>query len=191
MYYGDTGSQITKPVMIQALNKLGDLLKQKGKRLELVCCGGIVSLLYHSSRQTTHDVDVLFPNNPALASMLKELVDQVGEEFGLEHGPRDKWFNDSISFIGLQSKSNTIVFQHSYLTLKAADWHEMLAHKLTAFRGARDINDAEHFLKEIKPKDKQAIFNKTSEYRPFVPSIPDKQFEIRFNQIWEKVYGKS
>lgn len=177
--------------MIQALNKLGDLLKQKGKRVELVCCGGVVSLLYHSSRQTTHNVDVLFPNNPALASMLKELVDQVGEEFGLEHGPRDKWFKDSISFIGLQSKSNTIVFQHSHLTLKAADWHEMLAHKFTAFRGARDINDAEHFLKEIKPKDKQAIFNKTSEYRPFVPSIPDKQFEIRFNQIWEKVYGKS
>lgn len=73
MYYGDTGAQITKPVMVKALTKLGDLLKQKNKRLELVCCGGIVSLLYHGSRQTTHDVDVLFPNNPTLTSMLANL----------------------------------------------------------------------------------------------------------------------
>ena len=191
MYYGDTGTQITKSIMVKALTKLGDLLKEKDQRLELVCCGGIVSLLYHGSRQMTHDVDVLFPNNPAAVKILKELVDQVGEEFGLEHAPRDKWFNDSVSFIGLQSKSDTVVFRHSNLILKAADWHEMLAHKLTAFRGTRDTNDATHFLKEIKPKDKQAIFKKTSEYRPFVPNVADKIFENRFNQIWEKVYGKS
>ncbi|GLQ29614.1 hypothetical protein [Litoribrevibacter albus] len=191
MYYGDTGKQITKPVMVKALTKLGDLLKEKDQRLDLVCCGGIVSLLYHGSRQMTHDVDVLFPNNPTAANILKELVDKVGEEFGLEHGPRDKWFNDSVSFIGLQSKSNTVVFRHSHLILKAADWHEMLSHKLTAFRGMRDTNDAMHFLKEISPKDKQAVFKKVSEYRPFVPHVPDKVFENRFNQIWEKVYGKS
>lgn len=57
-----------------------------------------MSVLYHGSRQMTHDVDVLFPNNPSVAKILKELVDQVGEEFGLEHGPRDKWVNDSVSF---------------------------------------------------------------------------------------------
>ncbi|VUD62044.1 hypothetical protein TDB9533_02956 [Thalassocella blandensis] len=191
MYYGETGKQITKAVMVKALSKLGDLLKAKKQRLELVCCGGIVSVLYHGSRQMTHDVDVLFPNNPTVAKLLKELVDQVGAEFGLEHGPRDKWFNDSVSFIGLQSKSNTVVFRHSNLILKAADWHEMLAHKVTAFRGARDINDAVHFLKEIKSKDKHAIFEKVKKFKPFVPHVADKLFESRFEQIWEKAYGKS
>ena len=190
MYYGDTGKQITKQVMVNALNKLGDLLKEKNQRLELVCCGGIVSVLYHGSRQMTHDVDVLFPNNPSVAKTLKELVDEVGSEFGLEHGPRDKWFNDSVRFIGLKSKSNTIVFKHSHLVLKAADWHEMLAHKVTAFRGERDINDAVHFLKEIKSKDKLTIFKKVNGFRPFVPHIADKLFETRFNQIWEKAYGR-
>lgn len=191
MYYGESGSQITKPVMIKALNKLGDLLKSKKQRLELVCCGGVVSMLYHGSRQMTHDVDVLFPNNPTVINILKQLVDQVGEEFGLEHGPRDKWFNDSVSFIGLQSRSNTVVFHHSNLVLKAADWHEMLAHKLTAFRGNRDIDDAIHFLKEIKQKDKSAIFEKTKKFQSFVPHVADKLFESRFEQIWEKAYGKS
>jgi len=191
MYYGGAGAQISKPIMLKALNKLGDLLKAKKHRLELICCGGVVSVLYHGSRQMTHDVDVLFPNNPVVANLLKELVDKVGEEFGLEHGPRDKWFNDSVSFIGLQSKSNTVIFRHPNLVLKAADWHEMLAHKLTAFRGERDINDAIHFLKEIKPTDKQAIFNKVTGFRPFVPHVADKLFESRFEQIWEKTYGKS
>ena len=191
MYYGESGKQITKPKIRKALNKLGVLLKQKNHRLDLVCCGGIVSVLFHGSRQMTHDVDVLFPNNPAVVKMLKGFVDEVGAEFGLEHGPRDKWFNDSVSFIGLQSKSNNIVFRHSHLILKAADWHEMLAHKITAFRGPRDRNDAIHFLKEIKPKVKQSIFQKVSEFRPFVPNIADALFEKRFNQIWEEAYGRS
>lgn len=122
--------------------------------------------------------------------MLKELVDEVGAEFGLEHGPRDKWFNDSVSFIGLQSKSNTIVFRHSHLILKAADWHEMLAHKITAFRGSRDKNDAIHFLKEIQPKNKTAILQKAIKYKPFVPHIAEALFEKRFTQIWEEAYGQ-
>lgn len=190
MYYGESGKQITKPIMLQALNKLGDLLKQKNQSLDLVCCGGIVSVLYHGSRQMTHDVDVLFPSNPIIVDILKNLVDEVGAEFDLEHGPRDKWFNDSVSFIGLQSKSNNIVFQHSNLILRAAEWHEMLAHKLTAFRGPRDRNDAIHFLKEIKPKDRNNIFQLVEKYRPFVPHIADAIFEQRFNQIWEEAYGK-
>ncbi|GAA3924157.1 hypothetical protein [Litoribacillus peritrichatus] len=190
MYYGSSGSQITKDKMLKALNKLGDLLRQNNQKLDLVCCGGIVSVLYHGSRHVTHDVDVLFPNNPRITELLKTLVDQVGAEFGLEHGPRDKWFNDSVSFIGLQSRSNTVVFRHSHLVLKAADWHEMLAHKLTAFRGDRDINDAVHFLKEITPNDHSAILKKVTEYRPFVPHVADELFEKRFNQVWEKTHGK-
>lgn len=60
MYYYESGKQITKDVVLKALTKLGDLLKQNNKRLEMVCCGGIVSVLYHGSRQMTHDVDRAF-----------------------------------------------------------------------------------------------------------------------------------
>lgn len=191
MYYGESGTQITRELVLQALNKLGDLLKENGQCLELVCCGGIVSVLYHGSRQMTHDVDVLFPNNQHVANILKKLVDEVGAEFGLEHGPRDKWFNDSVSFIGLQSKSSITVFNHSHLVLKAADWHEMLAHKITAFRGVRDITDAVHFLKEIPFKNKDKVFKQVSQFRPFVPQVADSLFESRFNQVWEKAYGNT
>lgn len=70
MYYGESGTQITKSIMLKALDKLGDLLQANNQCLELVCCGGIVSVSYHGSRQMTHDVDVLFPNNPAVAELL-------------------------------------------------------------------------------------------------------------------------
>lgn len=190
MYYGSSGSQITRFVLIKALNRLGDLLRSKGKKLNLVCCGGVVSVLYHASRNMTHDVDVLFPNNPAIKDLLRKLIDQVGEEFNLQHSPHDKWFNDSVSFIGLETKSNTVIFRHPYLVLKAAEWHEMLAHKISAFRGERDINDAVHFLKEISNSDKETIFAKTKKYKPFVPNVADNVFRKRFDQIWEKTYGK-
>lgn len=99
MYYEASGKQITRDIMLKALTRLGDLLRKNNKRLELVCCGGVVSVLYHGSRQMTHDVDVLFPNNPHVTKLLKQLVDEVGQEFGLEHEPRDKWFNDSVSLV--------------------------------------------------------------------------------------------
>ena len=192
MYYGSGfGKQIDKTTMLKALNKLGDLLKENGKSVELVCCGGIVSVLLLGSRQMTHDVDVIFPDSPVVTELLKKLIDLVGEEFDLEHGPRDKWFNDSVSFIGLDSKSDTVVFNHSNLILKAADWHEMLAHKISAFRSSRDILDAECYLREIKSEDYMSVFEKVKKFKPFVPRVPDKQFETRFNQIWEKVHGKS
>lgn len=190
MYYNKPGKQITRTIVVKALNRLGDLLENNNKRLELVCCGGVVSVLYHRSRKMTHDVDVLFPNDPNMTNLLKKLVDEVGEEFELEHGPRDKWFNDGVHFIGLQSKSDVVVFRHPYLVLKAADWHEMLAHKLTAFRGDRDITDAVCFLKEIPNSDKSEVLKKTIDFRPFVPHIEDELFESRFNQIWEEVHGE-
>lgn len=191
MYYNDTGKQISRDIVFKALTRLGDLLGENGRRAELVCCGGVVSVLHLGSRHMTHDVDVLFPDNLHLTELVKKLVDDVGAELGLEHGPRDKWLNDSVSFIGLQSRSQTIVFQHPHLVLKAADWHEMLAHKLTAFRGNRDISDAVHYLKEIPSKNKQEVFRTVSDYRPFVPRVEDSQFAARFDQIWYKVHGRS
>ena len=175
--------------MRKALNRLGDLLRERKTRVDLVCCGGVVSVLYHRSRHMTHDVDVLFPKVLKHAALLKLLIDQVGEELGLEHGPRDKWFNDGVSFIGLQTRSDTIVFNHPYLILRAAKWAEMLAHKVSAFRSERDIDDAVHFLKEIEEKDPEMVFKEISQYKPFVPSVNDALFRERFMQIWKRTYG--
>ena len=61
MAYEVSGKQITQVLLLKALNRLGDLLQARKTRVDLVCCGGVVSVLYHRSRHMTHDVDVLFP----------------------------------------------------------------------------------------------------------------------------------
>jgi hypothetical protein len=190
MYRSESPSQLTAGTVRQALVRLGDLLARKNLRLELVCCGGVVSVLYHGSRQMTHDVDVLFPDNPKMVSVLTQLVDQVGEEMRLAHGPKDRWLNDGISFFGLQTRSDVVIFRHPNLVLKAADWHEMLAHKLTAFRGDRDISDAKRFLQEIPNTDMDAVHRKVAQYRPFVPTVADTEFERRFVLVWKLVHGQ-
>lgn len=65
----------------------------------------------------------------------------------------------------------------------------MIAHKVTAFRGERDITDAIHFLKEIKDNDPVRMLENVSKYRPFVPTITDELFQERFMLIWKRAYG--
>lgn len=96
--YSSTGKQISIHTLTQALKRLGDLLQKENKRLELTCCGGIISLMYFHSRAMTQDVDAIFPENPANKQLLIKLIKQVGEEMGLAADEKSLWFNDSVSF---------------------------------------------------------------------------------------------
>lgn len=63
--YSSTGQQISIQTLTKALKRLGDLLQKENKRLELVCCGGIISLMYFHSRAMTQDIDATFPQIPS------------------------------------------------------------------------------------------------------------------------------
>ena len=67
----------------------------------------------------TEDVDAIFPSNPANRALLVSLIKKVGDEMGFATNPRSVWFNDSVSFFGLQTKSEVVVFNHPYPCLKA------------------------------------------------------------------------
>ena len=125
--YSSTGKQISIQTLTKALKRLGDLLQKENKRLELTCCGGIISLMYFHSRAMTQDGDAIFPANPANKQLLIKLIKQVGDEMGLAADEKSLWFNDSVSFFGLETTSNVIIFQHPFLILKAASWEELLA----------------------------------------------------------------
>lgn len=186
--YSSTGRQISIQVLTKALKRLGDLLQKENKRLELVCCGGIISLMYFRSRAMTQDVDAIFPANPANKQLLVKLIKQVGEEMGLAADERSLWFNDSVSFFGLETKSNVVIFQHPFLVLKAATWEELLAHKVHASRHDKDIQDAVLMLKEIKDKDKEQIYEAVKKYAPFTPHVPEPLLRKRFEGVWNIAY---
>jgi len=182
--YSSTGKQISIHTLTKALDRLGDLLQAENKRLELVCCGGIISLMYFHSRAMTQDVDAIFPANPANKELLIRLIKQVGEEMGLATNDKSLWFNDSVSFFGLETKSNVIIFQHPFLVLKAAAWEELLAHKVHASRHDKDIQDAVRILQEIKGKDKETIYTAVKKYSPFTPHVPEPLLRKRFESVW-------
>lgn len=186
--YSSTGRQISIQILTKALKRLGDLLQKENKRLELVCCGGIISLMYFRSRAMTQDVDAIFPANPANKQLLVKLIKQVGEEMGLAADERSLWFNDSVSFFGLETKSNVVIFQHPFLVLKAATWEELLAHKVHASRHDKDIQDAVLMLKEIKDKDKERIYEAVKKFAPFTPHVPEPLLRKRFEGVWNIAY---
>jgi hypothetical protein len=183
--YSSTGKQISIETFTKALNRLGDLLQKEKKKLELVCCGGIISLMYFRSRMMTQDIDAIFPANLVNKQLLIKLIKQVGEEMDLACDERSLWFNDSVSFFGLQTKSNIIIFQHPFLILKAAAWEELLAHKVHAFRHDKDIEDAVRLLKEITNKEKEEIYDDLKKYFPLSPDIPEALLKKRFESVWK------
>lgn len=188
MYKEREGFKITQQILINALNRLGDLLKDNNLSYKFVCCGGVVSVLYLKSRGMTQDVDVVFPQNMDNTVLLNSLIKQVGDEFNIIHNSDSLWFNNDVEFIGLDTCSKTIIFNHTNLLLVAAEWTEMLAHKISAYRGDRDIIDAISFLREIKNKDSESVYEKVHKLKPFVPAIPDEIFKKRFNEIWKRTY---
>ncbi|CBL45371.1 Hypothetical protein HDN1F_35310 [gamma proteobacterium HdN1] len=188
--YSSADKQISIHTLTKALNRLGELLQKENKRLELTCCGGIISLMHFRSRAMTQDVDAIFPANPVNKQLLIRLIKQVGEEMGLAADEKSLWFNDSVSFFGLETTSNVVIFQHPYLTLKAATWEELLAHKVHASRHDKDIQDAVLLLKEIKNKDKEQIYESVKKYSPFVPHVPEPLLRKRFDGVWNIAFKK-
>lgn len=183
------GLEITKLVLINALNRLGDLLKDKDLSYRFVCCGGVVSVLHLNSRGMTQDVDVVFPKNMNNVDILNDLIKQVGDEFNIEYKSDSLWFNNSVEFIGLGTCSDVVIFNHPNLVLVGAEWTEMLAHKISAYRGDRDVIDGIGFLKEIKDNDCASVYKIVRKYKPFVPLVPDDIFKKRFMEIWKRAYG--
>jgi hypothetical protein len=188
--YSSNNQQISIETFTHALTRLGDLLQKKDKHLELVCCGGIVSLMYFRSRMMTQDIDAIFPANLENKQLLIQLIKQVGQEMGLSTHEKALWFNDSVSFFGLQTLSDVVIFQHPFLILKAATWEEMLAHKIHASRHDKDIQDAVLLLKEIKTKDKEIIYAAVKKYAPISPDIPEPLLRKRFEGVWRLAFER-
>lgn len=198
-YDSNSSKQLDVESLNKALTRLGDLLAEKDKQVELTCCGGVISLLYFGSRNITHDVDAIFPANPDDRKLLIQAIKQVSQEQGLasegsELGDASLWLNDSVSFFGLETKSDVVIFKHPNLVLKAASWEELLAHKVHASRDDKDRQDAVLLLQEIlqknadkdKPKSKQEIYEDVKSHAPASPTISDQVWQTHFDKVWEK-----
>lgn len=186
-YYDVGNGQLSKAVIEAALNRLGELLKDQNKRVELVVAGGIISVLYFGSRLMTRDIDAIIPEHDKV--LLARLINQVAAEQMLPTG-KHAWLNDSVSFFGLQTKSTNVIFKHSNLSLFSATWHELLGMKLSgAWRRDTDFNDAVHILREIGSNTKHHTLLESLKYKNFAPFTDDETFTKRFERIWQAAFG--
>lgn len=175
--------------MTRALHRLGELLEQNRITLNGVTCGGAVSMLYLRTRDATMDVDALFPKDSVDNTAVKALVLQVAREHNLPGDEESPWFNDSIAFFGLKTRSENTVFASGGLSLVAASWEEMLAHKLNAFRSDKDVMDAVAYMRELKDSDPEQVYARAEQLCPFMPFITKDQLRKRFDRVCEMAFG--
>lgn len=179
-----TKESITRIAMENALARLGELLDADGLELDTVVCGGIVSLFYLRSREMTLDVDAMLPSDQIKSAQVRALVEQVAQEMDLPGGDDAPWFNNSIEFFGLKTRSDNVVFQSGGLKLVSATWEEMLSHKLNAFRSPKDVNDAIVYLQQLGGGNKEDAYAKVEKLCPFMPKISKELLRSRFDKVW-------
>jgi len=186
-HYHGSPSTLSKMHIENALNRLGDLLQEQNEYVELVAAGGVISVLLFGSRNMTRDIDAIFPDKQR--DLLIRLIEQVSQEQNLPGG-KHAWLNDGVSFFGLGTKSNNVVFRHSHLTLYSASWHELLGMKLSgAWRRDSDFDDAIEILRKIGPENKSSILKESIRYKNFSPYIDDETYTKRFNRTWNDAYN--
>ncbi|MCF6338288.1 MAG: DUF6036 family nucleotidyltransferase [Gammaproteobacteria bacterium] len=178
---------LSKMHIENALKRLGDLLQEQNEHVELITAGGVVSVLLIGNRNMTRDIDAIFPDKQH--DLLVTLIDQVSQEQNLPSG-KHAWLNDGVSFFGLETKSNNVVFKHSNLTLYSASWYELLGMKLSgAWRRDSDFDDAIEILKRIGSDNKLDILKKSIKHKNFSPYTDDETYTKRFNRTWNNAYG--
>jgi len=190
--YNSKKGALSKMAIEKALGRLAELLQENKERVELVTAGGVISVLQFGNREMTQDIDAIFP--PKQKQILTMLINQVSKEQNLPSGEH-AWLNDGVSFFGLQTKSNNVIFRHSHLVLYTANWYEnwyeLLGMKLSgAWRRDADFDDAIQILRQIGPEGKIEILKESIKYKNLSPYIDDETFTNRFNRTWKDAFCK-
>ena len=105
--------------------------------------GAAIALLYYADRNTTSDIDALYPAGDRVV----EIIHQMGTEEGLSDG----WINNQVQFT-LPFEGNASVnywqeyFKDGSIIVQIATAEFLLALKLNADRGLRDRLDTEKLI---------------------------------------------
>ncbi len=119
--------------------------------------GAAMSLAYLPDRRETVDIDALFPSDPR--------IDEIIKEINIREDISEKWINnDAKLFIPFDHFGQwTLLFERGGISVSVAKPEMLLAMKLSADRGSRDRPDIEVLLNlcEVKTlEDAVEIFEK-------------------------------
>jgi Nucleotidyltransferase of unknown function (DUF6036) len=160
-----------------ALMALSDELRSEEQRGELLVVGGAAMALLYNARQTTKDVDVYIVA-PEKAAILRKAAARVARNLNL---PED-WLNDGAKVFIHNLSIGETVFEADALVVRALAPEQLLAMKLSAWRGEVDIRDASLLLGKLAGSKEEIWANVE---RHIVPGRETKAC-YAFEDLWEK-----
>ena len=174
-YRTAAGKPLNRPTILAALERLSELLQERGERGEICLFGGTVMVLVFHARPSTKDVDAIFEPTGAI----RQLADIVQHELHLpEH-----WLNDGVKGFASHHADLTTsdVPQFKSLRILAPTAEYLLAMKCMASRiadssGSDDRSDIRFLLNHLGIKAVDDAIAIVSKYYPSNRILPKTQF---------------
>ena len=157
-------NQITRPLLVRALSRMGELAVEAGLELELCIYGGALMMLAYDARAMTKDVDaVVRPSREGLA-----LAKRVGRELGLP----EEWLNDDVQmFVAPVEQTRVLPWEVPGIMLTAPTAKYLLAMKALACRSPLpgyqgDVDDLRFLIHKLEIRSVDEIQNAIDKYYP-------------------------
>lgn len=129
------GEPLSTERLRELLDELSTELASQGERAQLFVVGGAAMALAYDESRTTRDVDALFEPK----GQVRELAARLGGRHGLD----EDWLNDAAKgFMPGADGAPRTVYESESLLVQVPSPEYMLAMKLHASRGERDLEDA-------------------------------------------------
>ena len=173
---------LTREQIERALRRLGEIAVSRGETIEVLVVGGAAMILGYNARASTRDVDGVFFEPPAAAT-IRVWIENVAIESGL---PAD-WFNDGAKgfLVGLSRGRNLLSAPGIEVWQPLSE--QLLAMKLAAWRDNRDINDARCLLQDLtKSASRPEIWSRVE---PFLVPGCELKSQLAFDDLWEDIHG--
>ncbi len=171
---------LSKPELLAALTRLGELALEQDESIELLLLGGSLMVIVFETRLATRDVDVL-----VLAPREAAKVRHLASRIAVETGWPDDWLNDGAKGFLVGVSEGPVVFSAPGILLRRPAIEQLLAMKLCAWRDDVDIADARRLLQELSGSE-QEIWLRVERYLQPGRELTAK---LAFGDLWEDVYG--
>ena len=173
---------ITREMLLAALNRLGDLADSKGITLEICLYGGALLMLVYNTRAITKDVDAIVrPTREGL-----KLADEVARELDLP----ENWLNDHVRmFIAPKEQLRPIPWEGPGIKLTAPTAGYLLAMKALACRDPLpgyegDLHDLRFLIQKMGLRSIEEIQVIIDKYYP--DDVITPEHELLLNELIEE-----
>lgn len=155
-----SASPLSRAEIIRALERLSELLVERGVKADLYVVGGAALVLAFDARPATRDVDAAFKS--------KNEVYKAASQVAREQRLPDEWLNDSVKkFLGRPDRQPVPSLDLPGVRVMLGSERYLLAMKILADRHERDRNDIAFLIKRLGiqgMEELEAVFSEVYAY---------------------------